>query len=485
MKYYNHTHTKMHNMWWLCIHGPIVLFFASQPYTTSKKEQHNDGHLKDEATEITAIRQLATHHFLKDLKTLTSRTSKFHKANASSAVTEDSMLKVDWAEFLTNHPQYLDLYDITTTSCMDHGGSVRQAPLDRPPIDVSPDAAGPLKSLASKVGRIKRSRIERMILSHPMLMHNILSSDMAGIRSTVDQLSSDLELSPEQTKKIDKASKVFTSYRGNIRSITRFFQKEMQLENSNIVNIVLKAPRIVNYSCTKITSSIEFFRCNGFSDDEIKKMISSRPMILAYSTTNQLKEVLRTLERDLGIDKCRNIVVRYPQVLTVNPESILERARFLRANLKLGLIGSEAVDVGYILSGFPPVLWLSESNLMSKIIFLKTEFDFSDEEMRDILVTFPQILGLAVETNLKPKIDFLLRPSDSDGAGLKMDELKELVLYQPATLAYSLEGRIKPRVDSLKKSCITLSYAPLSLMSLSDARFDQWLLTQQLTWSIT
>ncbi len=109
--------------------------------------------------------------------------------------------------------------------------------------------------------------------------------------------------------------------------------------------------------------------------------------------------------------------------------------------------------------------------------------------MRVIFLTYPQLLGLSIDKNVRPKINFFLSPAtkrsesndnddDNDeeeiGAGLSRDELKYLIMYQPALLAYSLEKRIKPRVRKLQKNYILYSYAPQYLMSLTDAKFEKW-----------
>ena len=154
----------------------------------------------------------------------------------------------------------------------------------------------------------------------------------------------------------------------------------------------------------------------------------------------------------------------------------MDRAVFLqtRMGLSQSLAGSEWLEVSYMVSGFPPVLWLSEENLLEKVEFLRNTFDFDSEEMRDVFVTYPQILGLGIETNLSRKVDFFLSCVDAGGAGLTKNQLKEFVLYQPALLAYSLEKRIKPRIERLQLNCISYGYAPSYLMSYSDLKFEQW-----------
>ena len=121
-------------------------------------------------------------------------------------------------------------------------------------------------------------------------------------------------------------------------------------------------------------------------------------------------------------------------------------------------------------------------------------------------MTYPQILGLSVTNNLRPKIEYFLTPAAAelggrqpggppssvgggtvttgnsgvvpyapcDGAGLTREQLKDFMLYQPALIAYSLERRIRPRVCRLQENYIRFCYAPPYLMSLPDAKFNSW-----------
>ena len=79
------------------------------------------------------------------------------------------------------------------------------------------------------------------------------------------------------------------------------------------------------------------------------------------------------------------------------------------------------------------MLWLSKANIEEKVTFLESEFELDDDDLRDLFVTYPKILGLSIKTNLRKKIDFFLG-QDSDGdigdVGLSRQKLKELVLYQ-------------------------------------------------------
>jgi mTERF domain-containing protein len=108
-------------------------------------------------------------------------------------------------------------------------------------------------------------------------------------------------------------------------------------------------------------------------------------------------------------------------------------------------------EVSQVVSKFPPTLWLSEGNLRSKLDYLVTSLGLVGPDLRNIIVTYPQILGLSLEGNLVPKVDFFI-----DDAGLCRDQLREFVLYQPALLAYSLEGRLRPRIARMRERNISL-----------------------------
>jgi hypothetical protein len=279
-----------------------------------------------------------------------------------------------------------------------------------------------------------------------------------------------------QSKELENKSDRLKTYRGNIRAITRYFLNRLHMDKASVAKMILKRPELLNYSIYKVTSSIEYFLSKGFSSEEVGKMIVLSPVIMAYSTSSKLEPILRFLEDDLQIMNYQKIVMRYPQVFSVKVDGLRDRAQFIQSNMKLNRsqTRSEWLDVSFVISGFPPVLWLSELNLSEKVDYIQDEFDFDSEELRDVLVTFPQVLGLSIKKNLKPKIDFLSRSAENGGAGLSKEQLKEFVLYQPSLLAYSLEARIKPRIKRLSDSGVSFEYCPPYLMSYSNLKFEQW-----------
>ena len=148
----------------------------------------------------------------------------------------------------------------------------------------------------------------------------------------------------------------------------------------------------------------------------------------------------------------------YPHIFSHSIEKRLQpKVKFLCNGNNLGLNRSELSQVA---AHFPPLLWVSEENTQSKLDFLSDALDLSTAELRTIVVTYPQVLGLSLDKNLKPKTEFFLDDASSNNTtfncGLSKRQLKEFVLYQPALLAYSLENRIKPRISRMLEKNIYL-----------------------------
>ena len=164
-----------------------------------------------------------------------------------------------------------------------------------------------------------------------------------------------------------------------------------------------------------------------------------------------------------------------------------------------------------VVAKFPPTLWLSEENLQSKLNFLSESLNLDGSELRSIIVSYPQILGLSLQNNLRHKMDFfldasvqvvdpatLLLPGDksqkktngSINCGLSRNQLKEFVIYQPALLAYSLENRLKPRIPRIQEKNnffvsaldLTNERMPCSLSCRRCLPIEGWLVTLDNRW---
>ena len=252
--------------------------------------------------------------------------------------------------------------------------------------------------------------------------------------------------------------------------------------------IIRSNPKLLNYSVGKISHSISFFRDDrNMTNAQVVRMIQRHSNILSFSIENRVKPLIHFME-ELGIANtvCTKVLIQYPMLVTVPTTKLRQRAKFLESTLKL----TGPLDVAYVLTGHPPSFWLGEETITSKIGVLCQELELENDELRDIMVTYPCILGLSIERNILPKIRYFMgdlpmelnveedtnsrRSKRCLGAGLTRQELKDFVLYQPSLLGYSLDKRIRPRITKMHHQYILLSYAPPYLMSLTDAKFQNW-----------
>jgi len=69
---------------------------------------------------------------------------------------------------------------------------------------------------------------------------------------------------------------------------------------------------------------------------------------------------------------------------------------------------------------------MAHPSIETKVEFLSNEFELRDDELRDMLVTYPQVLGLSISKNLQLKVDFFTGTEVS----MSRQRLKEMIIYQ-------------------------------------------------------
>ena len=301
--------------------------------------------------------------------------------------------------------------------------------------------------------------------------------------ATVAELSDALGMTVKQTQGLIRSTPSKNFLRqyvvDNSRQLLRYLTKEREImTNEQAKKLIQKSPSMLTYSPPNIEKTTDFFLSEcGLNTIEYTKMLMTYPACLGLNIENSLRPAIDFFRDEIGSNKWKWIVVRYPQIFR-NAQVLKPRAKFMYEKLKL----KRWADLSQIASKYPPLFWLSEENVVPKMEFLQQTLELSAGELRDILVTYPQLLGLSLEGNLRPTVEFLL---SDDGADLTVPQLSYFVSYQPALLAYSLENRIRPRIERMREAGIRLEYSPPVIMSYTDSKFDIWLEQQTTTWSIS
>lgn len=350
----------------------------------------------------------------------------------------------------------------------------------------------------------RRQLIERR---HPLIAKHIFSSE-ANIRTTEDWFYSYLGISSaSERRRFQKKLPDSNNNKSTIQRLGRhrlhewfkfFLQtKSVGLSHKQLRKMVLSRPQLLSYKLSNIQATTAFFREElGLSSEDFISILQSYPSVLMYSIDNRLRPTVEFLQNTVQCtdQRVKRICTSYPNVFSHSlDKTFIPKIRFFK---ELGLNRSE---ISQVVAKFAPTLWLSEENLRSKLDFLSKSLGMKNFELRTVILTYPQILGLSVENNVTPKMHFFLDPEEYDGesidslqsdgidfvnCGLRKSELKDFVLYQPALLAYSLEGRLKPRIARMQDYNISFLYSPRNIMSYTDEKFQTWLSSQTSSWSI-
>ena len=85
--------------------------------------------------------------------------------------------------------------------------------------------------------------------------------------------------------------------------------------------------------------------------------------------------------------------------------------------------------------------YMTYAKLEERCVWLQSTLDLSDSELKKMVMRFPALLGLTVETNMELKLDWLQTRLDLDDLGLR-----KMVLTVPALLGYSVQDNMEPKL---------------------------------------
>lgn len=256
-----------------------------------------------------------------------------------------------------------------------------------------------------QVGRVQKDRLIRMMEQHPNLMAQALTlTDLMSIQSFLQQ---SLGLTTADWKQLNRKGQVAMWSR---TSVCRTIQFILSFMNTSLVTkVILSCPQLFQYKTDQLQESIDYFWDKlALTNDQVTWMVTISPIILTLNVDTNLRPTVRFLQ-SLGSDSWegwRRMMVRYPQLLTYLVENVLKpKLEFLETTLlDLQIHGS----LQRIVSHFPPIFWLSQDLLQHKVNYLSQKVDLTADELKGVILTFPQILGLSVSQNLEPAITFLL-----------------------------------------------------------------------------
>lgn len=129
--------------------------------------------------------------------------------------------------------------------------------------------------------------------------------------------------------------------------------KQVGLDNPDIVRLLTKFPRVLEYRTEKtITRHIDFFLRMGVEASDIPKIVMRAPMTLGLSIPNTLQPRLEFLtdQAHVPITSLGKLVGRHPLVLTCTEDGMRERVDFLTNE-----VGMPLEDLGRVVLAHPQV----------------------------------------------------------------------------------------------------------------------------------
>jgi mTERF domain-containing protein len=238
----------------------------------------------------------------------------------------------------------------------------------------------------------------------------------------------------------------------NLRPTIRFLTKEIGIAPEMVRKVIVSFPQILGLSVKdNLRPTVRYLLDEvGMPMDRLNRTIVTRPQILGCSVDKNLRPKLELLVEMAGVqrEQLPNMISRAPHILGYSPMNI---ARFLI--FLLHEIGVEQDRVVRLLTLSPQLLGLSvENNLRPKIRFLVEEVGISEKALGHVIGSFPNILGYSVEHNMRPKLEYLA----DEMLKVPMAKLGRPLEKCPQLLGYSLEKRIKPRYLLLAKRGLKL-----------------------------
>eukprot|EP00934_Nitzschia_sp_Nitz4_P004240 Nitzschia sp. Nitz4//scaffold11_size288233//10824//13085//NITZ4_000725-RA/size288233-processed-gene-0.151-mRNA-1//1//CDS//3329533927//4230//frame0 len=322
--------------------------------------------------------------------------------------------------------------------------------------------------------------LKDLVLSCP----SALCYSIDNLRAKFDFFQTNFNITPREMHSIVlKEPKLLTcSVQNGLVKHLDYFQSKVQMPMPDFRHLVLQYPSIFRLGIQdNIHAKVECWMKESLQWDakDISDCLRRYPRILEYSLENLLdttqfwKDTFPISNKDLSV-----VFRRAPRLLTCSPSKII--ASVLWFQEQLGLSIEEVTR--FILRVSPGTFGLAENALQARLDFLKQLFfperkgkSLGLDEMaviRRILLRCPTMLHLKIESNLSPKVDYLIQEMGSSQA------LSRAIQSQPTLLAFSLAKRISPRLERMKKIGVDLGLIGTAA-NKSPHQFDEWLERKQ------
>lgn len=226
----------------------------------------------------------------------------------------------------------------------------------------------------------------------------------------------------------------------------------------DVVRLLSNYPQIMDYNLERHILPITRYILTEleFSAHEMRTILLKCPRLMTYSLS-KIKHVVGYLRYELGFDAdgVRRVLYQTPQTMGLDMETnITPKLSFLHEIFGF----SDLQQVRQLVLGMPSVLNLSvEKNLGPKIEYLQSVISSSDGRnandqerqriLRDMILRMPALLGYSLEKRIRPRLECIVNaglPAASITVGIPMKE-------------YNFQRWLQKRQQEKAQSAIILS----------------------------
>lgn len=334
------------------------------------------------------------------------------------------------------------------------------APVDEPKV---------LKWLEAEI-KIRSRAVADMVEKEP----RIVEQSCEAIAERLAWFKERLQLSEEQMRSLvyRKPSLLCRDVKSSMEVKVRWLQNSLELGNDEVASMVTSAPNILSSS---VEGSLEpklgwLAKRLNLSREEVMMVLTTCPQVMTSSIDGALEPRLQWLQEKLQIGRgaLRERVLTFPWLLTLSEETKLAPTfDFLKSELLL-----DEADIRKTLFRNPRMfLTPLRLTLASTKKCLCRSLGVKEDEALAIVGRDARLLLRSTEV-LESKVEFFRQEM-----GATLQDLREVLLSSPNILLVSLEMVLAPRVTALRRAGVSpsfnLHWNTLAFGPRGD-EFDQW-----------
>jgi hypothetical protein len=184
-------------------------------------------------------------------------------------------------------------------------------------------------------------------------------------------------------------------------------------------------------------------------DQKVESAIYGRRSEIRRDQVNQVyKNMIKTawtLRNEIGTEDLGKVVAAYPSVLLLDAETqILPSANYIME--ELGIMEGDLVSV---LQLYPALLGKDVYEMQKVVEFLEA-LEISNDNLPIMFRAFPALLTLDVDKDMMPVVQYL--------QSIGISNVGRFIARLPPVLGYSVESELKPKWEYLNRVCMYANF---------------------------